>query len=271
MLTTSWLALPLALLLAPLAYGLPVARSEALLDVQRGQTDVGNLIHAMSGPDASVAEIAYATVQSRLEGLGLYLGQLKKCVSSEAAPHNRHSIPSKDSAIKALRKLESKLHSVASGITHKDQSASVAAWEAAQESLDSTHPYVFRRTSETVPSVSTIAAIGLYEYIQALQATLQTLAGDIARDDFTSAQRDYKLAFVQLDTRIATVLSCKPFAGKPKKSVSTSTTAILAVNNVMLALQKVAEETLTGVSSTKDCELAGGHLLSTSDYIWQKS
>ncbi|KAK5125405.1 hypothetical protein LTR85_000514 [Meristemomyces frigidus] len=271
---SSWLGLPLALLLSHLVYGIPVAPQQALHDIQRGQADINDLISGVVDSDLSAAQMAYATVQHKLDNLGMYLGQLTDSTCLSATPADSgESQTSKDSVIAALQSMQLSLSSLSLGISDKDQDASISAYGAAQQSLSSTYDYLFKSTSNSV----TAASSSVYAYIQAAQLSLNSLAGDVARSDFATARQDYGTVYSQLNSDVGPAVPCSPFGGKATSCILASmpasevtyTDVLVCIQNVQMALNRLAQDALTGEPSTDDCEMAGGDLAATYGYIYQ--
>lgn len=245
---SSWLVLTLALNLSPFVCAIPVAPQQALSNSQRGQDYAAKLIDYVLNSDLRSAQITYATVQRQLDNLGMYLGQL----TGSACPAPTYSGPtesSQQSVIEALQSMQLDLSSLSQGITNKNQGDAVSAWEAAQQSLDSTFAYVFNTTTSTAatsasgtaaPSASSTSSSSVYTYIQAAQVALNNLAADIVHNNLTSARQDYGAAYMQLNSDIGPAVPCSPFSSNATTCIAAGTlTSEVSYVDVLVCIQNV--------------------------------
>jgi len=175
--------------------------------------------------------------------------------------------------------VQSTLESIAENINNGDKTATISAWEAAQQSLDSTYASVFKSVGSggCAASSEPTHSRSIWVYVQSAQAALNSLANDVVRSRFRGREKGLWYGACAIEIRYC---SCGSFV---RRSVGTGQRASLSmtaasdvttyevlacIGSVQMALNRLAQDAIAGSPSMADCQVAGGDLETPYEFIY---
>ncbi|KAK5110996.1 hypothetical protein LTR62_005371 [Meristemomyces frigidus] len=130
--------------LAVVVNAIPIASQQVLNDLQRTEGVVTQLEADVLQSNALAAQADFANIQHQLDDIGIYLGQITDatCVTDEPGPATV-SVTTYTEVLQKLQILQLDMIEISGGVLNKETDVAVAAYTAAQATLDTTHQFVF--------------------------------------------------------------------------------------------------------------------------------
>ncbi|KAK3669681.1 hypothetical protein LTR78_010433 [Recurvomyces mirabilis] len=123
---------------------IPIAQQQVLAEIQRTEQLVTQLEADVIQSNAMAAQTDYRNIQHELDAFGMYLGQItdSTCVA-DGPGSSTVSVTKYYDVLTALQLLQADMINISAGVLNRQTSTSVAAYQTAQQKLESTYEYVF--------------------------------------------------------------------------------------------------------------------------------